>query len=67
MPPIARRVLLGTAAALPFSTLGRAADSSWDTITASGTLRVGVIAARPPYFWKENGEWTGFSAQMGRD
>ncbi len=44
-----------------------AADLSWDAIAGSGKLRVGVIAARPPYFWKENGEWTGFSAQMGRD
>lgn len=67
MQQIGRRMVLGAAAALPLAARGRAADSSWDAIAASGTLRVGVIAARPPYFWKENGEWTGFSAQMGRD
>jgi polar amino acid transport system substrate-binding protein len=67
MHPVTRRTLLGAAAVLPFAERGRAADSSWDTIAAGGTLRVGVIAARPPYFWKENDQWTGFSAQMGRD
>ena len=67
MRPITRRLALGTAACLPFAARARAADSSWDAIAGSATLRVGVIAARPPYFWKENGQWTGFSAQMGRD
>jgi polar amino acid transport system substrate-binding protein len=53
-------------ACLPLA--AHAANSSWDAIAAEGVLRVGVIVARPPYFWKqENGEWTGFSAQMGRD
>jgi polar amino acid transport system substrate-binding protein len=58
---------LGTALGAPFARHAWAADSSWDVLVAGGTLRVGVIAARPPYFWKENGQWTGFSAQMGRD
>lgn len=67
MRPLTRRVLLGTAGTLPLIPHAMAADSSWDAIAGSGRLRVGVIAARPPYFWKVNGEWTGFSAQMGRD
>jgi len=67
MQPITRRLMLGTAAGLPFVASGRAADSSWDAIAGSGRLRVGVIAARPPYFWKENGQWTGFCVEMGQD
>jgi len=54
-----RRLALGTGAGLPFAVRGRAADSSWDSIAGSATLRVGVIAARPPYFWKENGHTSG--------
>jgi polar amino acid transport system substrate-binding protein len=41
--------------------------SSWEQIERSGVLRVGVIPARPPYFWQEDGQWVGFSAVMGRD
>jgi polar amino acid transport system substrate-binding protein len=67
MPPITRRLMLGTTASLPFAARARAEDSSWDAIAGSGRLRVGVIAARPPYFWKENGQWTGFCVQMGHD
>jgi polar amino acid transport system substrate-binding protein len=67
MQPINRRVLLSAAATLPLAHRAWAVDSSWDSIAANGVLRVGVIAARPPYFWKENGDWTGFCAQMGHD
>jgi polar amino acid transport system substrate-binding protein len=62
-----RRLALGTAACLPFAARGRAADSSWDAIADRATLRIGVIAARPPYFWKENGQWAGFCVEMGHD
>lgn len=41
--------------------------SSWEQIERAGVLRVGVIPARPPYFWQEGGQWVGFSAQMGAD
>lgn len=44
-----------------------AQGSSWETIERTGVLRVGVITARPPYFWQENGQWVGFSPDMGRD
>lgn len=68
MPTLTRRVTLALPATLLLAKRSWAADSSWDAIAASGKLRVGVIAARPPYFWKnDKGEWTGFSAQMGSD
>jgi polar amino acid transport system substrate-binding protein len=44
-----------------------AASSTWDSIVGRGTVRVGVIPARPPYFWQEDGKWVGFSAVMGED
>jgi polar amino acid transport system substrate-binding protein len=44
-----------------------AQGSSWEAIERAGVLRVGVITARPPYFWQEGGQWVGFSADMGRD
>lgn len=44
-----------------------AASSTWDSIAGRGTVRVGVIPARPPYFWQEDGKWVGFSAVMGED
>lgn len=44
-----------------------AADSSWEEVARQGFLKVGVIPSRPPYFWLENGRWTGFSAEMGRE
>lgn len=43
------------------------AAGTWDAIIERGVLRVGVIPARPPYFWQEDGKWVGFSAQMGED
>lgn len=43
------------------------AQSTWDKIEKSGTLRVGVIPNRPPYFWQENNQWVGFSTTMGVD
>jgi polar amino acid transport system substrate-binding protein len=43
------------------------AADTWTTIQNSGVVRVGVIPNRQPYFWQENGEWVGFSADMGRD
>jgi polar amino acid transport system substrate-binding protein len=67
MQVIKRRALLGGAATMSLTGPALATDSSWDTIAVIAALRVGVIAARPPYFWRENGEWTGFCAQMGRD
>ncbi|MCC6194911.1 MAG: transporter substrate-binding domain-containing protein [Burkholderiales bacterium] len=30
-------------------------------------MRIGVIPARPPYFWQEDGKWVGFSVVMGED
>jgi polar amino acid transport system substrate-binding protein len=51
-----------------FSSLSAAAaPSTWDSIVERGTLRVGVIPARPPYFWQEDGKWVGFSVVMGED
>ena len=44
-----------------------AASSTWDSIVQRGTVRIGVIPARPPYFWQEDGKWVGFSAVMGED
>ncbi|GGE50311.1 ABC transporter substrate-binding protein [Agaricicola taiwanensis] len=44
-----------------------AVANTWDTIQESGVIRIGVIPNRPPYFWQEDGEWVGFSAEMGRD
>jgi polar amino acid transport system substrate-binding protein len=67
MHTVTRRALLGASGSLALAGRAAAADSSWDAIMASGKLRVGVIVARPPYYWKENGRWIGFSAQMGRD
>ncbi|RDJ20107.1 hypothetical protein DWF00_16470 [Bosea caraganae] len=58
--------LLALVALAPAATPAAAAPS-WDTIAKSGVVRVGVIPNRPPYFWQENGEWIGFSAEMGRD
>lgn len=43
------------------------AAGTWDAIVQRGVLRVGVIPARPPYFWQEDGKWVGFSAEMGED
>lgn len=44
-----------------------AQDSTWKRISDTGILRVGVIPNRAPYYWQENGQWVGFSAEMGRD
>lgn len=52
---------------LAFAALPARAASTWDSIVERGTLRVGVIPARPPYFWQEDGKWVGFSAVMGED
>ena len=41
-------------------------QSSWDEISKSGVLRVGVMPARPPYMWQKKREWTGFSIDMGK-
>ncbi len=65
-----REMMAGSAAVLATSVSMRrahAADSSWDKIQSTGTLRLGVIPNRPPYFWLENGKWVGFSTQMGED
>jgi polar amino acid transport system substrate-binding protein len=43
------------------------AAGTWDEIVDRGTIRIGVIPARPPYFWQEDGKWVGFSAMMGSD
>jgi polar amino acid transport system substrate-binding protein len=60
-------VLATSAAALVRVRPAAAADSSWEKIATSGTLKVGVIPSRPPYFWLQDGKWTGFSAEMGRE
>ena len=65
-----REMIVGGTAVLAASVSLRsahAADSSWDRIQSTGTLRLGVIPNRPPYFWLENGKWVGFSTQMGED
>jgi polar amino acid transport system substrate-binding protein len=62
---------VGVAALLLAATLASvpafAAPSTWDAIVERGTVRIGVIPARPPYFWQEDGKWVGFSAVMGED
>lgn len=58
-------VLLLMAWITPASAQG--GPSTWDQVAQAGVLRVGVIPARPPYFWQEEGRWVGFSAQMGLD
>jgi len=50
-----------------FSLPAAAAASSWDSIAERGAVRVGVIPARPPYFWQEDGKWVGFSVAMGEE
>ncbi|MFO1322974.1 MAG: transporter substrate-binding domain-containing protein [Burkholderiales bacterium] len=55
--------LAGALASLP----AIAASSTWDAIVERGAVRIGVIPARPPYFWQEDGKWVGFSAVMGED
>jgi len=69
-----RRTILRTLAAavsaagfIHVRSAAAAADSSWDKVAASGVLKVGVIPSRPPYFWLQDGKWTGFSAEMGRE
>jgi polar amino acid transport system substrate-binding protein len=65
-----REMMVGSAAVLATSASLRhahAADSTWDRIQSTGTLRLGVIPNRPPYFWLESGKWVGFSTQMGED
>jgi polar amino acid transport system substrate-binding protein len=70
--PHRRNLLCAIGAALAFlaaafaSTPARAAGT-WDAILARGTIRIGVIPARPPYFWQEDDKWVGFSATMGED
>lgn len=44
-----------------------AADATWDQVSKSGVVRIGVIPNRPPYFWQEDRQWVGFSAEMGKD
>ncbi|MEO5699565.1 MAG: transporter substrate-binding domain-containing protein [Casimicrobiaceae bacterium] len=56
-------VLAGAFASLPAA----AAASTWESIAERGAVRVGVIPARPPYFWLDDGKWVGFSVVMGED
>ena len=64
---LAMAALVGAAAASSALSPAWAAETSWDRIQRSGTVRIGVIPNRPPYFWQEGGEWVGFSAKMGQD
>jgi polar amino acid transport system substrate-binding protein len=67
---VALRIVLCLVTLTLFAPLAPAAaqgGSSWEQIERSGVLRVGVIPARPPYFWQEDGQWVGFSAVMGQD
>lgn len=59
--------LLLTLVASTLSVADAGAVGTWDDIVERGTVRIGVIPARPPYFWQEDGKWVGFSAEMGKD
>lgn len=58
---------LSLAIILTFASLPSQAASTWDSIIQQGKVRVGVIPARPPYFWEEDGKWVGFSVVMAED
>jgi len=66
--PLTRRSLLGGAAAGLFAVgTAKATDTSWDTIAASGVVRIGVLQSHAPYHNFEDGHWAGFAVQMGLD
>ena len=42
------------------------AQSSWEQISKTGKLRVGVTPGREPYMWVVNDKWYGFAIDMGK-
>jgi polar amino acid transport system substrate-binding protein len=62
-----RGVIGGIAAGLLGDRPARAANSTWDAIAESGTVRFGVLVNHQPYHNLENGQWTGCAIEMGHD
>lgn len=46
-----------------------AAANAWDEIEERGTVRIGIIAQRACYYWRDSDdeEWKGFPIRMGKD
>jgi polar amino acid transport system substrate-binding protein len=56
-------VALLAAAGMPTTAV---AQSTWEQLSKTGKLRVGVTPGREPYMWVTNDVWRGFSIDMGK-
>ncbi len=63
----AATAVLGLMALVSQVNQAAAQESDWDRIMRTGVVKVAVIPNRAPYFWDENKEWKGFTAEMSRD